>query len=192
MFIVTLANSKGGCGKSTLACLLALNWAGLGKRVLIRDLDPQGSSGAFVEHLDHPNIKLYVDGMDADYLLVDTPGGIRDKDLVALVDLADKVVIPFLLSPTDMRATGETARKIDQKKTRLLFNKCNPSTSIFKDRHNYAELLGVKAMKHHLGDRVCYKHALVDGWPALNAQAKAEVLSVATELEEGRFARGKA
>jgi len=185
VFILTLANRKGGCGKSTLAALLALHWANLGKRVLVRDFDPQGSSSAFVEHIDHPRIRPYKDGMDADYLIVDTLGGIRDKDLVDLVALADLVVIPFLLSPTDMRATGETVRKItDQKKTRLLFNRCNVSTAIFKDRLNYAQVMGIKALKHYLCDRVAYKHALVDGWAALSSKARIEVSEVALDIEQ--------
>ncbi len=41
--IVLVANNKGGVGKTTLVMYLAHYFAGLGKRVLAIDLDPQGS-----------------------------------------------------------------------------------------------------------------------------------------------------
>ncbi|MCZ6525839.1 MAG: ParA family protein, partial [Gammaproteobacteria bacterium] len=44
MHSILVLNSKGGCGKSTLATNIAGYFALLGKRVALADCDPQGSS----------------------------------------------------------------------------------------------------------------------------------------------------
>ena len=183
--ILTLVNKKGGCGKTSLACLLALYWAERGKKVAIQDLDPQGSADAFVSNIDNENIVAYRPGRSYDHIITDTQGGIRPKELKIMVEQVDLALIPFLLSPTDMRATGDTVRLLgEEKKARLVFNKVNPATTIFRDRSNYANILGVRAIKSHLGDRVSYKHALVDGWGALNAKSKEELTLLVKEIEK--------
>lgn len=48
MRVVTVAASKGGTGKSTTAVHLAAAWAGAGRRVLVVDLDAQGTASAWV------------------------------------------------------------------------------------------------------------------------------------------------
>ena len=41
--IITVAQQKGGAGKTTLVAHLAVAWAGAGKRVAAVDIDPQQS-----------------------------------------------------------------------------------------------------------------------------------------------------
>jgi len=110
--VITLQNKKGGVGKSSLACLLALYWAEKGKETAIWDRDRQGSAEAFVAHIEHEKIEDYREGKEYDHILIDTPGGLQATEIKKLVKVSDLILIPFQLSPTDMRSTGETVRHL--------------------------------------------------------------------------------
>ena len=47
--ILTLAQRKGGAGKTTLAIHLAVGWRRAGRRVAMIDVDPQGSLAQWAE-----------------------------------------------------------------------------------------------------------------------------------------------
>lgn len=123
MAIWTVAHSKGGVGKSTIATNLAVAAAGDGKRVLLIDADPQGSSIAWralretddVAALSITTATLHKDvpGLAAGYDLVIIDTGGRDSQVYrSAVLAADLVVIPALASQVDLFAASDVVEVI--------------------------------------------------------------------------------
>jgi len=134
MRTILVLNSKGGCGKSTIATNLAAFYARENKAVVLADFDPQGSSLQWLEARapERPRIEGMA-ALDAgfrlprhaDYAILDSPAGIHGAELTALVRRAQTILIPVLPSATDMRATARFVRdlllvgKVSRKEIRL-------------------------------------------------------------------------
>lgn len=134
MRTIMTVNSKGGCGKTTLATNLASYYANEGKNVVLADFDPQQSS---LEWLDErPEGYADILGLDAtqsslriprstDILIMDAPAATHGKELADLVRRADTLLIPVLPSALDMRAAAHFIEelllngKVSRKQTRL-------------------------------------------------------------------------
>lgn len=123
MRIVTVANGKGGVGKTTTT----VNLAGiLGKkmRVLVVDSDPQESATWWMERSEVAEQAVeVVQEMDPgmlgrvrevggyDVVLVDTRPALRAQALGAVIGASDYVVLPSPPSPMDVVALIETVRQ---------------------------------------------------------------------------------
>ncbi|HAS28601.1 MAG TPA: hypothetical protein DCS56_00375, partial [Alcanivorax sp.] len=55
--VILVANSKGGCGKTTLATNLAAYFAHSGQAVTLLDLDPQQSATQWVRLREDPRVE---------------------------------------------------------------------------------------------------------------------------------------
>ena len=117
MKTILVASSKGGAGKSTIATNLAASFALDGKRTVLVDADPQGSSTRWAERrAELESAVLPVDGTgrrawrdavpdDADRVVIDAAAGAMAADLESFLDKADAVVVPVLPSAMDIEAT---------------------------------------------------------------------------------------
>jgi chromosome partitioning protein len=113
---ILILNSKGGCGKTTLATNLASYYASKGSSVVLADFDPQGSSLAWLAARgeNQPPIgglaawkaPLWVPRA-TETVIMDMPAGLRGKPLTRLMRRAQTVIIPVLPSPMDMRAAAD-------------------------------------------------------------------------------------
>jgi chromosome partitioning protein len=126
MWVVTLASQKGGSGKTTLACSLAVAARDKGLRVAVADTDPQASALAWygrrsaIGGPDVVGIPLLAvrDTVSAarpqyDLLLLDTPGRMAAaNDALALADLALVPCRPTIADVDAAPAMHSTASSI--------------------------------------------------------------------------------
>ena len=119
MKVITVANQKGGVGKTTIAANLAVQYALSGKKTILLDADSQGSSMAFRASRpdNYPEISAVsittktihkdIKSFSADYVIIDAGG--RDSEVYrSAVVAADFLLIPVSPSPFDVLASEAT------------------------------------------------------------------------------------
>ena len=116
MKTILTVNPKGGCGKSTLATNLASYYALWNVQVALVDYDPQQSSLEWLAQRDANANPIH--GVDASgragaqiprgvqRVVLDAPARIPNDQLKRLMKFADRVLVPVLPSPIDIRAAG--------------------------------------------------------------------------------------
>ncbi len=143
MFI-TFTNTKGGVGKSTLSCHLAIWLFDRGYRVALLDTDPQGSSSEWMRNAE-PGITVRVTSdSDAiqtarnelmaahDFVIADAPGA-EGGAANAVTMLADLAVLPLEPTALCVRALKDALKTIrlsqtvreGKPETVLVLNKVN-------------------------------------------------------------------
>lgn len=118
MKTVLVASSKGGVGKTTIATHLAAESALAGRRTVLVDADPQGSSTRWAERrATMDSAVLPIDGAsrhrsawraipeDTERVVIDAPAGAHPDSLEVYLEHADALVVPVLPSALDIDAT---------------------------------------------------------------------------------------
>lgn len=120
---ILVMNSKGGCGKTTLATNLAGYYAARGKSVALVDYDPQESSVDWLDARgsDRAPIVGIAPSRDAvripkntDYVIMDSPAAVHGRPLAELVRKADIILMPVLPSPIDVRAARNFLNEVNK------------------------------------------------------------------------------
>jgi chromosome partitioning protein len=121
MLSVLVTNTKGGCGKTTIATNLASAFAVGGLRTALADVDRQRSAlgwlaardagAAPIERLDWRKGTGSVPA-GIQRLVVDAPAGMRLAHVEALLGEVDIVVVPVLPSVFDERSTARLLDKL--------------------------------------------------------------------------------
>ncbi|MCP5368094.1 MAG: AAA family ATPase [Hyphomicrobiales bacterium] len=125
MLSVLVTNTKGGCGKTTLATNLAAAFANAGHATVIADCDRQRSSLAWAARrpIDDPPVtavdwsrKIADPAAGTTRLVIDAPAAMRRGQVEELVRLADLIVLPVLPSFFDEGATRKFIATLDKMK----------------------------------------------------------------------------
>src|SRR5277367_2705767 len=126
MNTILIANSKGGCGKSTLSINLAAALAAAGEEVMLADADRQKSALAWAKR--RPGTAKPITVVDwtkgpgevpkkVTRLIIDGPAGLRKDGFEALVAEADLILMPVLPSSFDQDASTAFLEKLDALKS---------------------------------------------------------------------------
>jgi chromosome partitioning protein len=174
MRIIVLASRKGGAGKTTLTCHLAVEAERRGHGpVGIIDTDDMAGLGAWWDaraatapllarpepHLAAALAALRARGCQL--VLIDTPPAL---DVTAAIAVADLVVIPVQATPDDLRAVGVTVLVAEGAGKPVLFviNRVKPRVRLTADAEAALARHGAVAPVH-IFDRTDYAAAKIDG-----------------------------
>ena len=133
---ILILNSKGGCGKTTMATNLASYYASHDIATALLDFDPQGSSIRWLNL--RPQSKPYIYGVhvasrknntgvtrsfqmrvppETKCMIIDAPAGVTGNELQDLIGYVDTIIIPVLPSSIDIHAVTRFIEEL------LLFGK---------------------------------------------------------------------
>jgi chromosome partitioning protein len=183
MKVLGLLSRKGGVGKTTLALHLSVLAQDGGLRVLLVDLDPQGSAAAWwqAREKDTPQLEVTKPGQLGDLLetargagvdlvIIDTRPSV-EADAVQVASLSDYLLVPTRPAILDLRAILATLDivKGGRHRASIVLNACPPprgkvvEASPTKDARRALKAFGVPVAPVSIAQRAALSHALVGG-----------------------------
>jgi chromosome partitioning protein len=203
--VITVAQQKGGAGKTTLVAHLAVAYTAAGKRVAAVDIDPQQSlamwyrlrearfgeagAGLLVSETKGWRSRGEVEALARahDLVLVDSPPHAETEARIA-IRAADLVVVPVQPSPMDVWATRPTLELAAAEKVPalLVLNRVPARANLTAEMLAETERLGAKIAKTQIGNRVAFAAALAEGRAVAESQprgrAAQEIAALAKEI----------
>ena len=176
--VITIAQQKGGAGKTTLAAHIAVALSQKGNRVAVIDIDPQGS----LTHWHSIREERFGEGYtgltfaavsgwrvggevtrlrrQCDYVIIDSPPH-TETEARSAIRSADIIIIPVQPSPTDLWATKATLELAKNEKipVRVVLNRVSANSRLAQTIA--AEL--PELTKATLGNRVLFAASLMEG-----------------------------
>lgn len=199
--VITIAQQKGGAGKTTLSAHIAVALSQRGLRVAVIDIDPQGSltqwhklreerfgegyTGMNFTQLSGWRLGSEISRLkrNHDVILIDSPPHTETESKTAIRS-ADLVIIPVQPSPTDLWATKATLDLAahDSQPVMVVLNRVAANAklaeTIAKQLPNLA--------KSRLGNRIAFASSIMEGRCVTETQpaspASAEVKALAQEI----------
>ncbi len=203
--IITVAQQKGGAGKTTLAAHLAVALTAAKSRVALIDTDPQQSlsiwyrerkaargdagAGMLLNTISGWRARGEVSRLarEFDIVVIDSPPHAETEARIA-VRAANLVVVPVQPSPMDVWATRPTLELAARENVPVLLvlNRVPARAKLNEEMFDEVRRLGGKIAKTRLGNRVAYAAALATGDAVGETQprglAAQEISALASEV----------
>jgi chromosome partitioning protein len=200
--VLTVASSKGGPGKTTVAMLLAGRLAADGLKVSALDADPAGAFSrwaqnayegpAFGIHAEADETRLAhlidAESRTADLVLIDT-AGFGNRAAALAMTSADAVLIPTLCGEADITEAEKTVRLVEglaraarrDIPARVLLNRVK-RTQLARHATREIEAAGLPLFTTALSDLVAYGEMTFSGRVPDQGSAAEEVARLTGEL----------
>jgi len=203
--VLTIAQQKGGAGKTTLAAHLAVAFVRLGRRVALLDIDPQASLAAWFKMRGEtgkpgtdPLILSEVAGWrlgteisrlksQCDLIIVDSPPH-AETEAKAAIRAANLVLIPVQPSPMDVWATGPTVAIAAAAGVPVLavLNRVPPRGNIVAQMRSLLAAQQLAIATAVIGNRIGFAASMLAGQSVLEhaprAAAAKEIKALAEEI----------
>ena len=201
--VITIAQQKGGTGKTTLAVHLALAFIKYHNlKIAIIDTDPQGSLGQWFmirteKKLSNGNLTFKTASLwgaqyesktlkkEHDVVIIDTPPKI-ESDARPSIEASDLVLIPMSPSHVDFWATEaiiDIAKKAN-KKIMIQINRANQRSKLIIKTNDYIKSLNVPAVDTIIGNRQIYASSMGEGKTAIEKQRKGSAVDEIKKLSD--------
>jgi chromosome partitioning protein len=205
--IFTVAQQKGGAGKTTLVAHLAVSWSHQGRRMAVIDIDPQGSLSQWVQQrraerngADIGFTFSQITGWrlaaeaerlarDHDAVLIDSPPH-AETDARIAVRAATLVIVPLQPSPMDLWATRPTLElaRAERRPVLLVVNRMPARSRLAGEMSERLAALEIGVAQATLGNRVAFAESLAVGRGVSEAEpsspAAQEIAALAQEIWE--------
>lgn len=204
--VITVAQQKGGAGKTTLAANLAAALAGTGRRVAVVDIDPQASLSRWhglrmarkapATRVDLSSIAGWrlageLDRLHRshDLLIIDSPPSV-ETDARLAVRSASLVLVPVQPSPPDLWAAEGTLKlaAAERRAFRILLNRAPAGGKLRGAVQAEIDRQGLPSLLATLGNRTGFAGAFAQGLgvseTAPRSLAARELAAVLAEIED--------
>lgn len=210
MKIISFLNEKGGTGKSTVASNIATALHRQGKKVVLIDADPQGTSRDWrsaspenanlppVVAIDRPQmLSNSLSSLSADIAIIDAPAK-AEQMAAAIVRVSHIALLVIQPSGADVWASAAAVKMIQARReaggtidSAFLVNRASGSTKLSKlIKDGSWNEYGIEQLTATIGNRIAFAQALTDGvsvFDLTDATAKAEILAIITEMETAKW-----
>jgi chromosome partitioning protein len=194
--VITIAQQKGGAGKTTLAAQLAVGLICSRAKVATIDIDPQASltfwhtarqktleDADTIEHVQLQGWRLRKEvqrlKQDYDFIIIDSPPHMQTDATVAIRE-ADIVLVPVQPSPMDLWACGATLMKAKSEgvPSLVVMNRVSTRATLYGQMMETLATMDLNIADTTFGNRVAFASSMLRGLGVAETESAASSLAV--------------